>query len=168
MTTDGFYDVPFALDGEFLGIHHAKASDLSPKWLKVCRGFLRTHETIFRGSMGQILSHIEFKLDAFGPAGLGTFYADGEIALSTIYLPGKDASELNIARLFVEYLRRSPVIQAAQTSTTPFEAIMTFRERPLHGIVIWGNPKVKDEDYQLISELAKHFAAAFLFPSEAG
>jgi hypothetical protein len=35
-------------------------------------------------------------------------------------------------------------------------------DRPLHAVIVWGNPAVSDDDAGLIQELTAHFAGAML------
>jgi hypothetical protein len=160
-----FFVAPFAPDGELLGVGSWQLSDLSPKWLNFCERMLRDLGPVFRVPLEHNLSHLEVKLTSTNGAGLGTFYAHGQIALSTAYLRGQDSdAELEVLRMFISSLRRVDVVKGLQRERLPFEDALTVRERPLHVVVVWGNPNVSEEDQGLIQELSNHFAGAFLCP----
>ena len=163
-STDVFFVAPFALDGEFLGIGSLEVSGFSPKWLAICESILRQHGPLFRISMGQMLTYLEIELTSANGVGLSTFYAKGEAVISAAYLSGRDAeAERTVSRMFVDSLRSIPIIQQAKGSERPFESVFMIPERPLHVVVVWTNPNVSPEDFQLLQELSSHFAAAFLF-----
>jgi len=154
---------PFAFNGELMGIGKCEVSELSLKWLDICRAILNDHGPVFRVSLGDSLSHLEIKLTSANGAGLGIFYAHSEIELSTAYLSGDDPkSENDILSMFVSSLRKSNVVQNSQINSLPFEEVFSVKERPLHIVVVWANPKISDEDQELIQELSSHFAGAFL------
>lgn len=96
-------------------------------------------------------------------AGLGIFYAHGDIALSTAYLRGDDRNaEDELISMFVSSLRRLKTVQGSQGNDLPFEQVFSLNERPLHVVVVWANPKISADDQELIRELSNHFAGAFL------
>lgn len=158
-----FFVAPFAADGELLGVGAWQLSDLSPKWLNFCEVMLRDLGPVFRTSLGGPLSHLEIKLTSADGAGLGIFYAHGQIAVSTAYLRGQDANaELAVLRMFIVSLRQVDMVKNFQINSSPFESVLSVRERPLHVVVVWGNPNISNQDQELIRELSNHFAGAFL------
>jgi hypothetical protein len=158
----GFFIVPFTPAGGAAEVGFWQADQLSSKWLEVCSGFLRAHGSSFRASWGQRLSHIETKLTSDSGAGIGSFYADGEPVISTLYLSGAaPAIEDEVTGLFLESMRKIKAVVMAQTSAKPFDAIRAIADRPLTAAVIWQNPAVEESDAQVIRELSLHFAAAF-------
>lgn len=158
-----FFAAPFAPDGELLGVGAWQLSALSPKWLNFCEVMLRDLGPIFRTSLGGPLSHLEIKLTSVDGAGLGTFYAHGQIAVSTAYLRGQDSdAEHEMLRMFIASLRQVEIVKSFQMNSSSFESALSVRERPLHVVVVWGNPNVSDEDHELIRELSNHLAGAFL------
>jgi hypothetical protein len=153
---------PFALDGELLGVELVRADALSPKWLDVCRHFLDAHGPVFRASFGQMLQHLELKLTSQAGHGLGTWYANQQIVVSTAYLNGRDhRAEMDMLAMFVDSLRRNDAVQQAKATPQPFAQMATPDQRPLHVVVVWANPAVSDQDTELVRELSTHFAAAF-------
>ncbi|NIM13730.1 MAG: hypothetical protein GTO45_16775 [Candidatus Aminicenantes bacterium] len=158
-----FYVAPFTPDGKLLGVRKWKVKRLSPKWLGVCESILEQHGSTFRISMGQMLDHLEIKLTSSSGAGLGTFYAHGEIALSAAYFRGeKEETENDVMRMFVDSMRKIDIVQQMKKTETPFEKIFSIKKRPLAVVVIWANSNISDQDYQLINELFNHFAGAYL------
>lgn len=159
---DGFYAAPFAIDGESMGIAQWRVADLSPKWIDVSEQMLNDLGPNFRTSLGQTLSHIEVQLTSTSGAGLGTFYANGEVVASTAYFRGDDPNtEREVMQLFIDSLRRIRAVQESQRTPTPFEGLTGVKERPLHAVP-WVDPSISDQDADLVSEFANHFAAACL------
>jgi hypothetical protein len=167
-TPDGtFYVAPFAVDGELLGVGRWDVASLSPRWLIVCERMIRAHGGSFRASFGQALSHIEVKLTAASGVGLGTFYAHGRVVVSTAYLRGGDAdAEGEVVQMLINSLRKVSVTRQVTASDRAFEAMATIAERPLHLVVAWADENVSKQDQDVVTELATHFAAAYLCCSE--
>lgn len=64
--------------------------------------------------------------------------------------------------MFVDSLRRIPLIKEAAVSPLPFEAAFGISQRPLYILIPWTDPSIGDEDMQLVQELQKHLAGALL------
>ena len=166
MRTQSFFTAPFAVDGEMLGLGEISIAQLSPKWLGVCGNIIGAHGDTFRVSLGQALSHLEIQLTASRGAGLGTFFANSEIVVSTAYLRGTDrALEQVVLSSFVDSINRTTVGRQAGTSPSRFWSMLSISQRPLQVVIAWGNPQVSTQDAELVRELATHFAAAFLCQS---
>jgi hypothetical protein len=87
----------------------------------------------------------------------------GELAVSAAYCSGHDPeAEKELLTLFVESLRRTTLVQQFQTGREPFGAIFSLHQRSLHVVVPYPNPKVTDEDQEVVDEFANHLAATFL------
>jgi hypothetical protein len=140
-----FFIAPFALDGELMGLARWHVSDLSPKWIDVCRKLLQQHGSVFRVSFGQMFGHFEVKLTSSGGAGFGVFYANDEIDM------------------FLESLRSTSIVQRVKACEQAFAKMLEISERPLNIVVAWANPNVARQDYELVKELSTHFAAAFFW-----
>jgi hypothetical protein len=163
MPHDSFFAAPFAVDGELLGIGSWRASDLSPRWLRVCERLLAEGGHAFRSALGPELPHLEVQFTSANGAGIGTFFAGGAIGISAAYLRGQDAgTEREVLEMFVRSLRATPLVQQAKATDLPFEGVFQLRERPLHVVVPWGNPTMSEQDEEIIGELSNHFAAAYL------
>lgn len=137
-------------------------ADLSPRWLGFCRDLL-DHGTSFRTALPGPLNHVELRFTSAAGAALGTFYVGGQLAASAAYLRGDnlDAGQ-ELTGMFVESLRRSSVVQDGKVGAEPFAAVFGLRQRPLHVVVPWANPRIAEKDEDLVRELGNHLAAAFL------
>jgi hypothetical protein len=158
-----FFNAPFTLDGDLLGIGECDVAGLSEKWLTMCEEIICKHGPNFRASFGQRLDHLEIKFSSDSGVGLGTFYAHGHVVVSTAYLSGQHAaSEQEVVSMFVDSLKKVDVVRQAAINEQPFKAMATIGQRPLHVIVVWANPSVAEQDDKLVRELANHFAGAYL------
>lgn len=165
-----FHTGIFAIDGELTAEGDLGLARLSPRWLGFARRFLRANGAVFRKPIdAQGLSHIEYKFTAYDGMALGSFYARGELVASTGYFTGTDPQgEAALQTMFLDSLRRIDLVRHAAASPTPFAALRSIEERPLQVVVAWGQLSVPDEDHQVISELANHFAGAFFYADESG
>jgi len=158
-----FYVAPFTIDGESLGVHEWDVAQLSAKWLSFAQQLIHENGSVLRRSLGGPLSHLEIKLTAADGIGLGTMFANDQIVVSTAYFGGANpAEERELETMFLESLRGSAPVKRHASMDLPFDQLRTIRERPLHVVVVWGNPQVSDQDHELIREFANHFAGAFL------
>ena len=64
--------------------------------------------------------------------------------------------------MFVDTMRRVPLVQQGAATEKPFESVFTLAERPLYVVVLWANPRISTEDQQSVQELENHLAAALL------
>lgn len=157
-----YHNAVFLPNGELVGTRTVEIGDLSDKWLEICASFIAHKGPAFRASWGQQLSHIETRLTAAGGAAMGTFWAHGEIVVSELYLAGRNpAAESEAAELFIGSLEKSDFAKSDRVAgPSAFDQLRDSLERPLTATVVWGNPKVSEQDNQLIFELTRHFAAA--------
>src|SRR6516225_5059258 len=147
---EGFYIAPFAPDGEGLGVGFSHFSNMSAKWIENCRSFLRTHGAVFKESWGQQLQKIATRLTSANGAGIGTFYVGVIPAVSTLYLPGIDkAADQEVTGMFVASMLKVDIVRKAATSAKPFADIYSIAGRPLCVAVVWQNPNISDEDFDL-------------------
>lgn len=159
---EGFHVVGFGPDGSQLGSAFLRIRSLSPKWLESALAFLEDHGNRFRASWGRELEAFETQLTANATSALSTFYVDGTIASSHLYLCGRDKkAEEELTSLFIDSLRKASPVQAQASSSEPFEEIRQLRERPLDVVVIWAPDSVSEERLEMAGELSTHFAAAF-------
>jgi hypothetical protein len=157
----GFYVAPFAPDGELIDVGFWTADALSEAWLNVCESFVAKHADSQIHSWGHELGHVSSRLTASSGAALVTFYVNQQIVLSSALLSGNDpGAEASLADLFVESLRRTPLVQAAAGSSAnmAFDAVRSLRQRPLAAVVVWHPDNATDEDMELVRELALHLA----------
>ena len=121
------------------------------------------HADSFRTTLPGPLNHVELKFTSAAGAALGTFYVGGQLAASAAYLRGDSLdADQELMDMFVESLRRSSLVQNCKTEADPFAAVFGLRQRPLHVVVPWANPKIEEKDQDLVHELGNHIAAAFL------
>ena len=153
----------FAADGELVGTGRWTVSDLSPKWVNVCQSILREHGPSFRASFGRPLAHIELKFDSSAGSALCTFFANGEIAMSSACVSGlSETADREVLQLFRQSLLREPLAHlAASDPSRAFQSLFSLPDRPLAAVVCWGNPTISEEDTNVVRELGVHLAGAF-------
>lgn len=163
-----FHAAAFAPGGELIGSRIRQLSELSPKWLEVCETIINEHGPSFRISPGQMLSHIEIKLTSSSGAGLGMFFVNGVLVLSTAYFLGRSSqAESQIQAMLLTSLRANALVKKAAVSDAPFEALLGIEERPLCVFIFWNPPGVSEADQKLVVELSEHFAGAFFIQGDA-
>jgi hypothetical protein len=158
-----FYVAPFAIDGEPMGIGEVLLPSLSLDRIVSFQKLVEDHGGNFRVSLEGSLNHIEVKLTSASGAGLGAFYANGQLATSAMYLRGDEPEvEEQLIHMFLASLRNLRLVQECQSTLLPFENITKIKNRPIHFVVPIPDPRVSETDEELIYEVAAHFAAAFL------
>ena len=151
----------FAADGELVGTGRWTVSDLSPNWVEVCHRLLRENGPSFRVSFDRPLDHIEVKVASAAGSALCSFFANGEIVLSSACVSGlAESADREVLELFRQSLLRVPLVHP-MAGARPFHRLFSLSERPLVAVVCWGNPGVSDEDNHLVRELGVHLAGAF-------
>lgn len=152
----------FTRDGALEGTGTQRVAALSKKWIDVARGMLTELGPRFRVPLSP-LRHLEVGLTSADGNGVGTFYANGHIALSTLYLGGQSGPEAaaELQEMFLASLRRAVPGAAEGREPPAFGDLIGIHERPLYAVVVWVNPAVSEDDYQLLREFSTHFAAAF-------
>jgi hypothetical protein len=162
--TPDYFVAPFAPDGEMIAVAGRSLSELSPRWLGFWHELLATQGPVFRSAVPlPPLQHITVQLTSGSGAALVTLSANDQPASSSVALTGSDpARESEVLRMWVDSLRRLPLVRQAAASGTPFEAVFDLPERPLYVVVPWANPRISAADQQLVQELENHLAAALL------
>jgi|RhiMetdeSRZDD1v2_1073273.scaffolds.fasta_scaffold90731_6 hypothetical protein len=153
----------FTPDGELQGTRVWNRSDLSSQWLGVCAELLRNSASSWRVAVPfENLEHLEIRCTHSSGVGLATYYARGELAVSTLLLRGDHpVVEAEVVAMFLASLGRVQLVQRLG-ALTRFRTISSMDDRPLHAVIVWGNPAVSDDDAGLIQELTAHFAGAML------
>jgi len=91
-----------------------------------------------------------------------TFLVNSKIVLSGLLLGGKaESADDFLARQFVTSLRRTSIVQAATSSPSAFEEVLSRKERPLISVVPWPEATVSEQDHDLVRELALHLGGVF-------
>jgi hypothetical protein len=162
----GFFIVPFSLDGEAAGQSFWKSGDLSKKWLSTCNSFLNAHGAVFEDAWNGSLSHIRTRLTSTSGAALLTFVVREKVAASVLLLSGiAPAIDNDVAKMFVESMRRCAPAMAAAPSNASFNQVLSIQSRPLMVVVPWPELTVSDHDHEIVRELGLHLAAAFFAKS---
>jgi hypothetical protein len=157
----GAYHVAaFAPDGVLVGKSTWSVSALSPKWLRVCGDMLHG---CFRSLRLRVpfegLQHLEVRCTRQGSTALATFYARDALAVSSLLMGGVNPEvDAEVQEMFLNSLVCTSVGQQG----ADFGELRRITDRPLHALVVWGNPEVDDDDAALVGELSTHFAAALL------
>ncbi len=161
---DNYHVAAFAADGSLVGVGSWRRAALSAKWLDIAAELLQTAAKSGRASIPiENLDHLNLQLTLARSAGLASYSVHGILALSTLLLSGNDAlAEAELTRLFVTSLRGSARVMQLTQQPDPFAALFTLSERPLHVVVPWTDPRIGDDDHELIQELSAHVAAAVL------
>jgi hypothetical protein len=160
--TADFFIMPFAIDGESVGIDFWEISNLAPHWLEICKNHLTSAGPVFDTSLAEKLSHIRLKCSSASDAALMTFLVEEKIASSVILLSGQSsAADAEVAQMFVTSLRQSEPVRLAAATSDPFEQLLVAKERPLMAVVHWPDDTVDGDDGELVRELGLHFAGAF-------
>lgn len=163
---DGFYIAPHVADGSLVGTGFWRFTQLSNLWLEVAQEFLQRNGSSFRASWGDDLASFETRFTESHGAALCTFFVDGHVASSHLYLSGLNlAEESEVTSMFIESLRRVRSVQLTATSASPFEEVRRLRERPLDIAVVWSPEAVDETKLQMVRELSVHLAAAFFLKS---
>lgn len=166
---DSFHILAFTADGELVGRGQWSVRDLSPKWLRAAQSTLSENGPIFRLAPVPAIGHIELKLTIQEGCGLGSFFASGELVASTAYFTGASpAAEAELRDLFIGSLSKPITVRVLDREQNAFAALDACAERPLHAVVVWGNPIVSEADQHLVRELANHFAGAILCEYTSG
>ncbi len=164
MSTSDFYIAPFVIDGQLEGIGRWTLSRLSPRWLNFCCELLASHGSSFSCSIPlPPLEHITLRITSDRGATLINFSVRDNPASSAAALSGMNpAADAEVLRMFVDSLRRVPLVKETAALPLPFEAAFGISERPLYIVIPWADIGISDEDMQLVQELQKHMAAALL------
>jgi hypothetical protein len=162
--TPDYYVAPFAIDGECMGVGGQFISELSPRWLTFCRQMLNHRGPVFRCTIPlPPLAHIGLQFTSQTHAALVSFTVHSHPATSAVALRGTNlVAEAEVLKMFVDSLRRVPVVQQAAASRDPFGTAFGLVQRPIYIVVPWANPEISEADQNLVRELNNHTAATFL------
>jgi hypothetical protein len=161
-STPDYFVAPFAPDGELIGVAGRALAELSPKWLDFCHELLASNGAAFRCPIPlPPLQHITLQVTAGSGTALVSLLVNDQPASSAVALTGRDpAAEAEVLKMFVDSIRRVPLVQQAATTSKPFESLFALAERPVYAVVLWANPRISTEDQELVQELENHLAAA--------
>ena len=152
----------FDPSGLLLGTSKQKLCDLSEKWLAITTAFLASHGANFKADWGGPFAHLVTQVTSADGVALVSFYADGVMVVSAALLCGmKPDAELSVLKMFVQSLRKTEVVRASAVNEIPFEDIFHIMSRPLMMVVPWGDERVREQDDELVQELALHLGAAY-------
>jgi hypothetical protein len=160
---DRYHVAVFLPDGSLEGTAVRERARLSAKWLGVGAELLAQDSASGRVVVPyENLDHLDVRFTRSDGAALVSYHAVGDLAVSSLLLTGENpVVEAEVIDMFLASVRRSGPVQGVGT-VAPFGKLLSLRERPLHAVVVWGNPRVSDDDAQLIQELSAHVAGAFL------
>jgi hypothetical protein len=159
---NGFFILPFGIDGEPVGMNFWEYSSLSAEWLEICARQVETPGAAPKVEWKGNLSHIRTDIVRAAGTALITFLVGERVAASALLMSGCSASaEETFARLFVESLNRVNIVAAASSSPKPFEGVLAAKERPLMAVVAWPDETIRELDRDLVRELGLHLAGAF-------
>ena len=142
-----YFVAPFAPDGEPIGVAGRLLSELSPKWLGFCHELLASKGEAFRCAIPlPPLQHITLQVTAGSGTALVSFLVNDQPASSAVALTGQDpAAEADVLRMFVDSMRRVPLVQQTAATGKPFESLFTLAVRPVYVVVLWANPRISRE-----------------------
>ena len=158
----GFWVAPFGIDGELEGTGFWDFSSLTERWLEHYRAFLKAKGPNFDCQLDEPLSRFRLKLTSSSGAALLTISVLNNVASSLALLGGIFPEiDRQVARLFVDSVRRSALAKTTANSAKPFETLFNIAHRPLMAVIPWPNDLIPAEDYNLAREVGLHFSAAF-------
>ena len=162
-----YFVAPFAVNGELMGIGEGTTSELSQQGREFWRRLLEASGPAFKGPVPSPgMEHVGLRFTSAEGAALVTFTVRDEIASSAVALRGTNPpAESELLKLFVESVRRAPLAKQSGAGPTAFEAVLQLTQRPLYVVVPWPNPRLSDEELDLVQELDSHLAAALLVSS---
>ena len=139
-------------------------AELSPKWLGFCRDLLASKGAAFRCPIPlPPLQHITLQVTAGSGTALVNLLVNEQPASSAVAVTGQEvAAEAEVLKMFVDSMRRIPLVQEATTTSKPFEAVFGLEERPLYVVIPWANAQISDPDQELVQQLEIHLAGALL------
>jgi hypothetical protein len=156
-----FHVGSFAVDGELVEQGQVQHSQLSARWLTMCREVLLEHGPSFRIDLQGPLCHLGVKLTSDGGTGLGEFYVHGQLVLSTAYFSGTSPnSDAEVQAMLIASLRGTVAVMRFASNPLPFESIQGIVDRPLVVAISWP-VAVPDQMHSQVRELSLHFAGAF-------
>lgn len=157
----GFFVAPFDADGQQAGLGFWEYGRLSDRWLGVSRDFLKAATGQGRRRWEGALSHLETKVTAASGAAIATFYVDGVLACSCLWVSGTSPNaEREVVQLFVASVVTMAREVHSEEAGQRLSAIDALVQRPLAVFVIWAPKVVSDADVALVRELSLHVAAA--------
>jgi hypothetical protein len=150
----------YLLNGEFVGKGVWQLTNMSERWLTICRDALRHYGPIFKHRMSGPLSRFEMQFTA----GLAHFRCNDVLVLSAVYLPGTTrAADEGALSVFTQQVLNSRLFKAASPDPTAFAShLATHAERPLAVSVLWGPSQIDEDDQSALIELDHHLAAEYL------
>jgi hypothetical protein len=162
--TPDYFVAPFALDGKLVGVAGRSLSELLPLWLAFCRDLLAAHGPVFHCPIPlPPLQHITLQVTSGNGTALVSLGVHNQPATSAVALTGSDpAADSEGLRMYVDSMRRVPLVRQAAATPTPFETVFGLPQRPLYVVMPWANPHIGDADQQLAREFENHLAAALL------
>src|ERR1043166_8671724 len=130
--SDALCIAAFAAEGGLVGTRRWRLSDLSPEWVGVCRRILHENGSSFRVSLGRPIEHIEVKFTSAAGSAMGTFFANGEIVISSACVCGlAEGKDREVLGLFQQSLLRVPLVHSAPSgSARAFQSLFFLSERP--------------------------------------
>ena len=159
----GFFMAPFAVDGTSQGVARWEPERLSARWLGLCRAFLDGRGASIDTFWDGALSHVRTKITRGSGVSMVIMWIRGVPAASLACVSGRwPDAEPEALRMFVDSLRKIELVRAAATSAPAFEQMLTISDRPLALVVPWPDPRMSDQDHEVIRELSIHLAGALL------
>ncbi|HYD12187.1 MAG TPA: hypothetical protein VEC11_05015 [Allosphingosinicella sp.] len=166
---EGFSIASFDFNGRYNGTVQWRFDALSQHWLSVCREFLGHNGDSFKASWTGPLAHLATHFTSASGSAMLTSRVDDEIALSSVLIGGlsREADQW-VLDAFLTSMRGVDLVRGSAPDSEPFRELLAIEHRPLMATVFWGNPRVTDQDYELVVELERHLAGVFFSPQQPG
>jgi hypothetical protein len=156
----GFFSCPFDAKGNPEGEGFWEYEKLSAHWMGIFEILIREHGAVFDVSLSDSLSDLRVKCTSASGGAIVTVFVSETIAISMLLLSGGDSAiDEQIAAMFVDSVNR--VNSGSRINRNAFERVKMIKVRPVMAVIPWGCSTISDDEYELSTEAALHFAAAF-------
>ncbi len=153
---------PFACDGDAIGTGEWNANNLSSEWLGRC-ATLPPPDSDGRQCLADPFDEFSVHATVAGASGIASFFVRGSLASSSAFLSGDDAElDQQVLTMFIESLRRIPIVTASSKTNEPFSQMLDVRERPVHFAVPWPDDDVSDAEFDTLSLFSNHYVTCVL------
>ena len=157
-----FHVAPFACDGDEIGKGEWDASNLSSEWLGRCRKLLAP-DSAGRQCLPDPFGDFSVHATIAGTSGIASFFVRDALASSSAFLSGDNAAlDQQVLAMFIESLRRIPIVIESSATIEPFAQMLDVRERPIHFAVPWPDGNVSDAEFDSVSLFSNHYVACIL------
>lgn len=152
----------FVIDGTSEGQSKWNLSSLSPKWIDLCSGLIRTSGPILDHTLEGPLSHLRVQCTFANGTALITISVHGRpVSLAAFASGMSSTADLDTLTMFATSIAQASAGFHASNDGA-FADLPAIPYRPLLAVVPWPDDLITDQEHTLARELMMHFAAAFV------